>query len=555
MAIKLLLYYRETMAERRRSSRIHKSPAASGKSPFARATANATASGKLATASGKLATAPSKVRVTVRKSVKKTATLAPIIAPIIAPSSKVRVTMRRRVKKTVPDPQSVAATKIINFMRKTKHTRKANYLSTKCPDASVCLALGTYALDIKKQFKGFTSFDYVVEPIKQIGQMSNNGFIKEIRYNHRGYEAYAILKSSQTKDADNLMYEYIVGQYINKLNQQFPCFLETYGYYIYADEADWQQMKDFNSLDVLKHKLFLQDSTNFDDACRYSKYLAVLIQYLSGVQSLGSMSRRPEFITKDLLATLFQIYMPLAMVKDTFTHYDLHLENIQIYEPKKGHYIHYHYTLPDGSVLSFKSSYMAKIIDYGRCYFNDIESGINSKDIFAEVCDAYDCREDMNDDEECGRWKGFNWMLDDADGDGDPAERYYISSQKRNISHDLLPLARLHEKIDTTQLRAKDPLRKMIESLLGAVKYKSVSPAEAVDMGSYYFGTPEILKSGSPKKIKNVQDAFERLAEALASPVVMAQNERDYGDPSTKMGDLMIYSDGRPMVYVPQSIF
>ena len=129
------------------------------------------------------------------------------------------------------------ARKIIGrFMNKTKHRRKAMFLRAVCLDSGVCLAFGTYANEIKKHFGGFANFEYATAPIKRIGSPSANGFINEIQYDHRGYKAYAVLKSSVKPNSDNLMYEYMVGQYINKLNKRFPCFVETYGYYIYDDK-------------------------------------------------------------------------------------------------------------------------------------------------------------------------------------------------------------------------------------------------------------------------------------------------------------------------------
>ncbi len=436
-----------------------------------------------------------------------------------------------------------AARTILSFMRKTKHTRKAIYLDSICPDASVCLAFGRHADDIKAHFKNFLFFDYVnknaPQPIRSLGEASINGFIKEIAYIHRGYQAHAILKSSQTPEADNLMYEYMVGQYINKLNKQYPCFLETYGHYVYTDENAWAKMRDENSMEVLKKELLLQTKTDFDDACRNSKLLAILIQSLKGVKSLSALYNKPDFVASNLLTTLFQIYMPLAMVKDTFTHYDLHLDNIQIYEPTQDHYIHFHYHLPSGHVVSFKSGFIAKIIDYGRSYFNDIASGVNSADIYTDLCDAYECRNDMDDEEDegCGEMKGFGWMKDDDNP-------HHISSQKRNISHDLLPLARLKES-KSLALLASPPLK----ALLAIVNYKALDSKTAREMGSAYFGTPEILTKKSARKINNVYDAFEYLAMLLLSEPQIRQNDLYYADPAKKKGDLEIYSDGRGMKF------
>ena len=45
--------------------------------------------------------------------------------------------------------------------------------------------------------------------------------------------------------------------------------------------------------------------------------------------------------------------MPLATLSDVFTHYDLHLDNILLYEPIKNGYITYNYHLNSGKIIKF----------------------------------------------------------------------------------------------------------------------------------------------------------------------------------------------------------
>jgi len=123
--------------------------------------------------------------------------------------------MEKEKEKREKDKKTRAREIIGRFMKKTKHRRKAMFLRAVCLDSGVCLAFGTYANEIKKHFGGFVHFEYAKAPIKRIGVPSQNGFINEIQYEHRGYKSYAILKSSMKKTADNLMYEYLVGQYVN----------------------------------------------------------------------------------------------------------------------------------------------------------------------------------------------------------------------------------------------------------------------------------------------------------------------------------------------------
>jgi hypothetical protein len=131
----------------------------------------------------------------------------------------------RKVKKS--ELQTTARAKIGEMIKKS-----GMFLKMICSDSSVCTAFGKSTKEIREYFKGFTGFDYVVNPITPIGEVSENGFIKLLQYSRNNYNAYAILKSSKTSTSDNLIYEYIVGErYINRVMERFPCFVETYGAY------------------------------------------------------------------------------------------------------------------------------------------------------------------------------------------------------------------------------------------------------------------------------------------------------------------------------------
>jgi hypothetical protein len=440
--------------------------------------------------------------------------------------------MTRNKSKTA----NTASRKISQFFKQTKYTRKANYLMTVnkslCSDAGFCLAVGTLANVIKDHFQGFTSFAYVQAPIKRIGAESANGFINQLNYSHRGYKACALLKSSKTEDADNLLYEYVVGQYINKMNKQYPCFLETYGHYIYTDEETWLKMQNEHVIEDISvlNGLRIQHLIDYNDACRESKKLAILIQYFQGIQSLQKMSLDPTFIQNELMAALFQLYVPLAKMKDTFTHYDLHLENVYLYKPVEDKYIEYHYYLSSTRAVSFKSSYMVKIIDYGRSFFKD--DHINSKTIYDEELCYYatECNEPEEITGECGKKVGFGWLKKLS---ANPKKDYYISAQKRNMSHDLLPLTRIAENHASV-----NGLTPELKSLLRKVVYTD------------YYGTGEIKDTGYPNAIYNVQDAADFITAYMKRKKCIDQNEMVYAG-KEKLGDLHVYMDGRAMEFVP----
>ena len=128
-----------------------------------------------------------------------------------------------------------------------------------CPISGECMALGNKRDEIIDFFQ-FTDFDYATN-ITPIGSKSGNGFAKEIKYERgeRGkrdkYSSYAVLKSSIDETKDNLVYEYEVGMFVNKLCKRFPCFLQTYGLYYYIESKStklyypgYTMMRDNNKI-------------------------------------------------------------------------------------------------------------------------------------------------------------------------------------------------------------------------------------------------------------------------------------------------------------------
>ena len=442
---------------------------------------------------------------------------------ILNKTKKHKLTQLNKLKK------QEASKKIGQFVLKNKNKLTAFFLKTICSDSGVCIAFGNEIKNINKFFNNFIDFEYAVSPIKRIGKVSANGFVKEVKYSREGYEAYAILKSATTKTSDNLMYEYEVGQFINKQNKLFPCFLETYGLFVYKEEDDWKHAKDVETItaDVLRNSLYDFNEIDYSVGCPESKYIAILIQHIKGAISMDDFvenilnerdkNKKNILINYELLYILYQIYMPLATLSDVFTHYDLHLDNILLYEPIKNGYITYNYHLNSGKIIKFNSKYIAKIIDYGRSYYKDDTH--SSKDTYDAICKINDC------DPNCGENFGLN-ILGPEDT---PGSFYYISSQKRNMSADLR-------------------LIHLIEKLLG---YNSVISTKFNDLlykivFTKKFATKEKINSGLPKRITNVIDLYKELEEIIDTPEHEIYNNLNFNKYNC-IGIFNIYENGNPM--------
>ena len=412
------------------------------------------------------------------------------------------------------------------------------FLQTICSDSGVCIAFGKNTDEITQYFKGFADFTYANSPIKKIGDPSNNGFVKEIEYEREGYKSHAILKSSVKPDSDNLVYEYLVGiKYINRILKSFPCFVQTYGLFFYNSEISWKIMKGTGPVHKsLLKTLNVQTTIDYSKACLESKYVAILIQHIKNAKSLDSFIKPAgysNFLKFDAIYILFIIYHALASLSTKFTHYDLHTGNVLIYEPVKDKYIQYHYHNSDGTITTFCSPYIPKIIDYGRSFFDN--GNLNSRKIYDKLCKIKDC-------EKCGDDYGFSWL--------DPKPSYYISSSKKNESHDLRLLHivnnRLYKLYDT---EPGFPVEKTFETLSNITK-KVVYGVGIKDEDDKEFGTKENVSKGK-YKIFNVTDAYNYFKTAIEKPDLIGENQARYSNVINKLGDLHVYDDGRPMKYEP----
>uniref|UniRef100_A0A6C0HTG7 Protein kinase domain-containing protein n=1 Tax=viral metagenome TaxID=1070528 RepID=A0A6C0HTG7_9ZZZZ len=398
-----------------------------------------------------------------------------------------------------------------------KQTRKNNFsnITTICPDTNICFAFGIESKSITQYFDDFDDFDLVVEPIVKIGVHSQNGFLQELEFNKNNYRAYAVLKSSVRSKADNLYYEYLIGQKLNLYHKFIPSLIETFNIYQYQNKIAWEYSKNNSMLnDYQMEFLFknLKNITDLDDpslilkSCERSKYLAIMIQLIKPAINIKRLLNDSYFNDYLLLPIIFQIYTSLYSLRKMFTHYDLHYENIILYSPKPNTYIHYHYHVGN-TVVSFKSPYMVKIIDYGRSYF-DVGN------IYDQICQL--C-------EECGVSVGYQWL---SGKENDP-NSYYITPRFLNNSADLRFLYDVKRKVKFPNIH----LSKMLN-----IRY------------STRYGTPEDLTS-VPNEIRNITDAFNMICQVMTSLEVLKMNDMSVSK-MQKFCDLEIFVDmSQPMKF------
>jgi hypothetical protein len=296
-----------------------------------------------------------------------------------------------------------------------------------CPDSGECIALGNQKDALINFFGGFTNFENVEYPIVRVGVASQNGTVYKLKYTINDYSSYALLKCPQSKKSDNLVYEYEVGLFINKQCRRFSCFLETYGLYFFKDVEAYSRLYYPNT--KLETILEQHHSIDYKKACDESNLAAILIEHVSNSITLKTLYKNnktnDDFINYDLPQILFQVYFTLAQLarEKSFTHYDLHDSNVLVYILPENKYVNFEYTSDIHPNVSFQSRYIAKIIDYGKCYYKD--DNFNSLITFEKICEEPSCEPD------CGMKYGFihlNETKRDETHDGSTVSIYFNRS-------------------------------------------------------------------------------------------------------------------------------
>lgn len=395
------------------------------------------------------------------------------------PKSKKSKTIKKQtIKKTVIDrtnPSSNSETESIRkptIIRRNIHTQQPNIPQTlskndlqlkneiiqNCTTINECLTFGIYGSYVKQYFEYFNNLSLINnDNITKLTESKNGGILK-IPFKKHELISYVILKYPLLRmghyPPDNLFYEYYVGtNFVNNLINIFPSFLETYNCYTgniinmrygrrnvpkIQNNASWTNFfltRVFGyrppvvKNDNINLVPFVPGHDIWDSACKYNDSICITLQYFDQLHSIEYAL--PHMSDYEIICFLYQVYFPLAFLGNSYTHYDLHMENVQAYRTENIGRIHYH--TDSESEIIFYTNHIAKIIDYGRNYFNN--GTISTSDILLQVCDENSsCNSEKDKNEHCGNFHGFSSIQ----GDLKPTPSiYYIFPNKPNISHDL----------------------------------------------------------------------------------------------------------------------
>jgi hypothetical protein len=196
--------------------------------------------------------------------------------------------------------------------------------------------------------------------------------------------------------------------------------------------------------------------TNCEDP---TKTMLLLQHLIKPITMSKSIAEDDDFIVEHGPSIFFQIYSVLYTLRDEFTHYDLFIGNVILYEIPEGKYVTMVYHLVGrGEPIRFRTKYIAKIIDYSRCYFKNARQGSwrSSIDLFnalqkeLTLCSGSEFK---------GYDQGYNSFKDYFNDSN-------INSRIRNQSHDLFFAKRLYYDVVGLDYDKKDHWKKMVESYL-----------------------------------------------------------------------------------------
>ena len=402
--------------------------------------------------------------------------------------------------------------------------------------------------------------------ILKIGENSANGFIRKLAYSVGSADYDIVLKSCIEPNSDSLIYEFLVGQCVNLYSGYYPCFSKTYMVGKYKSRDIWKMFKDltppitgslidyidiFNPIDITN--MVTSGCQNNQQICIFTQYIPIkgsiksfLKKYSTDISTVDNeqFQLRPEYSHKlyKLATILHMTHQLLSSFSNILTHYDLHLGNLALVKLPKGRYISVNYRYPNGSIVSYNTTYIPVLIDYGRCFVNCkvMNAAINSSEEIMKVV----CQNDSRSKggvclDSCGNDTGYQFSTnyDDKKNTFVSArdDNFYIDYTRRNMSHDL---RLLNDITDTFNFSAVSVGDEYIQKTLIADFFMTKMRPMDCEFGS-------MERESSPTgRISNVNDAARLLTEIVANPQFIAKNNEFLGtNKKTLYGTLQIWTD------------
>lgn len=239
-----------------------------------------------------------------------------------------------------------------------------------CQNSGECLLFGEEGEQMLSFFSNFNLDMNQYEAnttimLKKLPVNSANGIVAEVKFSKDGFDAFALLKTPLSLDADNLWYEYLVGLKVNPWALIFPSLTMTFGLYANIPLSSYRQGK--STPFKFKGKV-VANPRDVTQSCMEEnrEHLCLLTQYFENTVALSQHRKNKH---PDLWYMYFQIYYTLYYLgKLRFIHNDLHYNNVLVVDLPKPMKFVYDMVMHDESKFQFEfySQKLVKIIDYGR---------------------------------------------------------------------------------------------------------------------------------------------------------------------------------------------
>ena len=416
--------------------------------------------------------------------------------------------------------------------------------------------------------------------------------------------------AKRVRRSDNLLYEAFVGlRDVNALADRFPLFVRTYGVYQLLDpklQARIQELlhryqrgtdsspspsprpsppppppSDDDDDDdefalpkndlvrILRGRVMALRSPEDVRAsarisCRHNRSVMIHMEFVNAAVTLHDhmqelVAQSPSAARTQTMETfwaygcasiLYQLYAPLAAVRDSFTHYDLHARNVLISEVPMNKYIRLVYHLRGGREVVVATRHFVRLIDYGRCYSR---SSSTLRSALCQVCGRT-----------CTAASRDHVMLDDM-GDSPPTRKFLIPTAP-NRSQDLRA-ARIvrflledgrEPEAERRRFDASDFLGRGLRAILRAVRFDGKTETPERLGGPSGFDTRAFLGSGGPAPppaILNVKQLFDAL-HAYCSQRAFEKHVEMFAATASCIGEQHVYLDpgsARATLFRPES--
>ena len=390
---------------------------------------------------------------------------------------------------------------------------------------------------ILEKYESFANKNNINSPVSFIAK-GNNGIVNNFNFKNESDDNNfdIIVKTSLDKYADNLYYEFVVGQCVNKFKKYFPNFCYTFNYSYINDVSSTLIPKlsikeGLDDLSELKEKLIMNPHTgnpivspeNFKYGCVNNSNVCIMIENIPGSIKFSDLKEDPEFLDNldyNYFCILFQIYIALFSLSDLFTHYDLNANNIMFSKLDKQVKITYNIKQFEKTV-SIYTKFIPVIIDYARAHVKCPELLIESKNIAELVCSIKECNSrepPLCDARNSGMYfgiKNFRNYLGLYTGENNFEDFHHINPRKTNKSHDLLFLHLLMHYYFQNTSDTSEPSK--LNCNLKNVYDGLFEKKEWTKLGKpgISYGNKEFIHSYglTPKKIKTTQDVAQWLTD------------------------------------------